>query len=191
MTTMTAPDIPTQLAEARRSAQELRTEFDRADGELRQAVEALDYGTANALKRRTDELRPALILADNHVLALEATAKALADHEAQLHAAEREKARQDACDVAVAEAMAGEQAATEEAAKLLAEANEALRTVAAKLRAATAAEGTAGHYRQAAHQAQVDAGRQQHSPFGLAMPNRVRCAIDESRVFPEILRTTS
>jgi len=187
MTTMTEP-ISDQLDEARRNATALRTEFDRAEGELAQAVEALDYDGAARLKQRADELRPSVILAENHVRALEQTAQALADHDAQLHAAEREKARQDACDVILVEAMAAEQAAIAEADLLLAQAREALWTIASTLRAAQVAEGAAGDHRRTVHQAQVDAGRLEWARFPIGMPNRVEVAIDESPIFPTILR---
>lgn len=190
MTTMTAPDIPAQLEAAQRNARELRAEYDTAEGELAQAVEALDYERANTLKQRADELRPALLLSENQVRALEATAQALADHETQLHAAEREKERQARCDEIVAEATAAEQAALTEADRLLSEARAGLKAIAGTLRAAQAAEQAAGHHRQTAHQAQVEAGRQEWTRFALAMPNRVESAIDESPVFPAILRTT-
>jgi hypothetical protein len=191
MTTMTAPDIAGQLEQAQREATRLRTDFDRAEGELAQAIEAKDYGTAAELKQRAAELRPHVLLAEANVEAFHKTAEALREHARQENAAQVEKERQERAQAIQVEAMAAEQKALAAAQRFLEEAQAAVATVANALRAGLAAETTAGRHRQTAYQAGVDAGWQEPSIYGAGAPNHVGAAIDLSPMFTEILRGTA
>lgn len=188
MATMTAPNISEQLTQAQREATRLRTDLDRAEGELVQAVEAKNYRTADELKQRAAELRPHVLLAEANVEALHKTQAALQEHARQENAAAVEKERQERARAIHAEAAAAEKQALAEAQRFLEEAQAAVATVANALRAGLAAEATAGHHRQAAYQAGLDAGWHEASTYGAGAPNYVQSAIDLSQAFTQILR---
>lgn len=190
MATMTAPDIAGQLEQAQREARGLRTDLDRAEGELAQAVEAKDYRTADELKQRAADLRPHVLLAEASVDALRKAQDALQEHACQERATAVEKERQEQAQAAHAAATAQEKEAVGEAGRLLAEAKEHVGAARQSLRAALAAESRAGHFAQQAYQAAVDAGWQEPSAFGVGAPNHVEAAIDSVPLLRQILQAT-
>ncbi|MFI2202662.1 hypothetical protein ACH47Z_18155 [Streptomyces sp. NPDC020192] len=177
-TTLTAADIAGQLEQAQREAGELGTELARLMGELEQAAAAKDYGRAAELKQQADALRPRAMLAQSQAVAIRQTLDGLQEHARQEHAAQIEEERQERAREAHAVATASEKAAVAESERLLAQVKERLADVRQSLRAALAAEATAGQFRQEAYQIAVDAGWQEPSAFGVARPNAVEAAID-------------
>ncbi|MET7781506.1 hypothetical protein ABZU94_07240 [Streptomyces mirabilis] len=188
MATTTAPNIGQQLDAAQREAHGLRTELDRAEGELAQALERKDYETAAALKQKADDVRPHVMLAEAQVQALQSTVEALAEHQRRENAAAVEKERQERAQAIQVEAMAAERKALEESARLFDEAKAGVGKLRDLLRSALHVEQQAGHHRQTAYQARIDAGLEEPSMYGVAVPNHVQAGVDESRLLTEIFR---
>jgi hypothetical protein len=190
MATKTAPDINGQLEQAQREARELRTRLDQFTGELAQAVEAKDYGRADELKRQADDLRPHVLLAEANTKALQDAASALDEHRRQENAVAIEKERQERYEAARAEHTAAEREAVTEAERLLEETKARIAAARESLQAALAAEARAGQARRSGHQAAIDAGLEQPSMYGVAVPNRVRAHIDADELLAAVLRST-
>ncbi|WP_089105482.1 hypothetical protein [Streptomyces hyaluromycini] len=188
MATRNAPNIGQQLAEAQREARDLRIELDRAEGELAQALEAKDYEAAAALKRKADDVRPHVLLAEAQVSAVQSTVAALAEHQRQENAAAAEKERQERAQAIQAEARAAEQQALEESARLFDEAKAGVGKLRDLLKQALLVEQQAGHHRQTAYQARVDVGLEAPSMYGISRPNYVQAGVDESRLLTDIFR---
>lgn len=188
---MSSTDVRTQLETARRNATGLRTELDQTEGQLAQAAEALDYQRANTLMQRADELRPTVLLAENSVIALQATVQALDDHEAKLHAAERENERQERAQAALVAHAAEDRAAVADGERLLTEAREHLAAARDCLRAGLAAQDRATAARMAAYQVEVEVGLHEPSAFGVGAANHVSAAIEFSPVLTAVFRSTS
>ncbi|MEY2243190.1 hypothetical protein AB8A21_09640 [Streptomyces sp. BF23-18] len=190
MAALTATDLKAQLEQAQRDAGDLGTELARLTGELDQAAEAKDYGRAAELKRQADELRPRALLAQGQAQAIRQTLGNLREHARQERAAQVEEERQERARKAHGAAMASEKAAAAESERLLGEARQYVRAAREALRQALAAEGTAGDYRQEARQAEVDAGWQEPSAFGVSRPNTVQASIEGSALLTAIQRST-
>lgn len=191
MATMTAPNIGERLEQARREAADLRTKLDQAEGELAQAVEGKDYGRADELKRRADDLRPHVLLAEASVTSLQNAANALEEHRQRENAAAIEKERQERYEAARATFVAVEREAIAEAERLFEESKATIAAARESLQAALAAEGRAGQARRDAYQAAVDAGFEQPSMYGPTAPNWVRARVDADELLAGILRRTT
>ncbi|NUR02555.1 MAG: hypothetical protein HOY79_40285 [Streptomyces sp.] len=190
MATMTATDISEQLGKARREAADLRMQLDQAEGELAQAVEAKDYSRADELKRRADDLRPHVLLAESSVTALQDAAAALDEHHRKEHATALEKERQERFGALRDAAAAAEREAVDEAERFLTETKAHIAAAAESLRAALGAEARAGLARREGQQAAIDAGWEQPSMY-VSVPNRVQAHIDTDQLLAEILRRTT
>lgn len=188
--TMTRTDVHTQLETARRSAASQRSELTQVETELAQAAEALDYGRANTLKQRADELRPTVLLAENSITALEATVKALADHDAQARKVQIDQERQARAEAARAAGMAEERDAIAECGRLVAQAREHVTAAGEALRAGLAAQDRAGQARLAVYAAEVEGGWQEPGAF-ISTPNHVSAVVEADPVLTAVFRSTS
>lgn len=190
MSTMTHTplDLNTQLTRAQEQARQLREVLAIAESDLGVALEAVDYAAADEAKRRADEIRPHLLLAEANVTACTAAMDALAKHQREEQATVLEKDRQERAQAQHAAVMAVEREAVEDSLRLFAEAKAAMGAARNAIKAALAAESAANQARQDAQAISVDAGWSEPMVFGVAGPNFVRAHTEESRLLIELLR---
>lgn len=188
---MTAPDIAEQLEQAQREARRLRTDLDRAEGELAQAIEAKNYLKADELTQLAAELRPHVLLAEAQVTAHRNVTQALAEHRRQEQAEAVEKQRQEQARASQQQTIQEEQAAIAESTQLLSEALAMLVSGRKLLRAAQAAEQRAGNARVMGEQIAVDAGWREQAMWGAGLPNAVEAAITDRPILGDLLRDLS
>lgn len=175
------------LGPARETARQLRERLSALEGDLAQALQAKDYQRAQAVQQDAHDLRPSVLLAEAHAVALEAAVTALREHDELENADALRRDREQQAETARAAALTGERDAHAEAQQHLEAAQAAVAAAQRSLRLAFEAENREAAFRREANEIEISVGWAERAAFW-SSPQNIQPAIDMSPVLTAIQR---